>query len=353
MAANQLHAFLHSPAFASKIHHPIPPRSILNNAPGSETIQAEEVTSIQVPLKYVGPYPTIGLRFPDLATRNQKLELEVVGEALPGVGSAGAISGGSTFMLGDAQLEGTGTEPFIFVQNLTAAALPIASPASAGLLSQAFFYCFEGGVEFDWGSQSLEDGLISTPASITFHGARDSNLETNLCKLTRVSIDPVPVTQLPSIMLKINGVEVPALLDTGSPITVLNSQAAQQVGVKPISIPSTPDKSQNPFAAVANRFKSAQATSNAAAKGDLLTIAGSNGQPTSLLKAESAAEIRVSGDSEDVSFGEHRIFVGDIPGLAALNGIGVNSPPAAVLGMDVLKKRQKMLLRARNWEVYF
>jgi hypothetical protein len=384
LPVNHLHAFLSPPAFASRIHRPVSATSLQDAVPESETVESEEVTSIQVPMKFFGPYPTIGLRFPDLATANQKsqnltgvsldfildtaantntinaqvaneLELEVVGEAPPGVGSAGAISGGNTYMLGDSELEGTGKKPFTFMQGLTAAALPIASPACAGLLSQAFFYCFEGGVEFNWGSQSqsLEDGMIPNSASITFHGEKDANLENILSKLTRVPIEPVPVTQLPSVILKINGVEVPALLDTGSPITVLNSRAAQQAGIETITVASGPEKANNPFAAVANRFKAAQATSKAAANGDLLTIAGTNGQSTTLLKSTSAAKISLSGGSQDVSFGESNIYVGDIPGLAALNGIGVDSPPSAVLGMDVLRKRPKMLLRARDQEVYF
>lgn len=382
LSANQLHAFVQPPAFASKIHHPV--TSISSSSTETETYAAKpkEITSIRVPLKFAGPYPTLGLRFPALATKNQKsqnltgisldfvldtaantntinaqvaseLELEVVGEALPGVGSAGAISGGKTFMLGDSELEGTGKEPFTFMQNLTASALPIASPAAAGLLSLPFFYCFEGGVEFSWGPQSLEDGMVADSASITFHGDKDRNLEDILSDLTRVPIEAVPVTQLPSIMLKINGVEIPALLDTGSPITVLNSQAAQRAGIDAITVPSQPEKSNNPFASVANRFKAAQATAKAAANGDLVTIAGTNGQPTTLLKSASATEIFVPGDSQDVSFGDSKIYVGDIPGLAALNGIGVDSPPAAILGMDVLRKRPKMVLRARDQEVYF
>lgn len=347
----------------------------------------KEPESIQVPLKFVGPYPVIGLRFPDLSTKNQKaknntgisldfvldtaantntlnaqvaaeLELEVVGEALPGLSSAGTISGGETYMLGDAQLEGMEStfefgEVGTFMQNLTASALQIASPACAGLLSLPFFYCFEGGVEFRWGSQSLEDGM-HRPASITFFGDKKVTEETTLSGMTRVPIQPIPVTQLPSVILNINGMKVPALLDTGSPITVLNSQAAQQAEIETIQLPDEgQEKSGNPFAGFANSFKSAQAIAKAAANGDLLTIAGNDGTPTNLLKSTSTVDLSISGDSEDVSFGNSHIYVGDIPGLAALNGIGVDSPPAAVLGMDVLRMRPKMLLRARYQELFF
>jgi len=372
LSLSKLQAFFHSPTFAPGLNH----RSTLN-LQDIDTHDSEEVTpitSIRAPIKFVGPYPTIGLRFPDLATQNQKsnnvsgisldflldtaantntiqaqvakeLELELIGEALAGVGSAGEISGGNTFLLGNSELEGTGEKPFAFMQNLTASVLPIAIPACAGLLSLPFFYCFEGGVELNWGSQSA-------PPSISFYGEKEVELEQTLSEMTRVTINPVPVTQLPSIILKINGVEVPALLDTGSPITVLNSQAAKEAGIETL-VPSQPEPSKNPFASIASRFKSAQATAQASTNGDLLTIAGANGQPTTLIKSTTNAEILLPGDLQDVSFGDNRVYVGDIPGLAALNGIGVDSPPTALLGMDVLRKRPKMFLRARHHEVYF
>jgi hypothetical protein len=341
----------------------------------------EVSTTVRAPLKFVGPYPTLGLRFPELATKSQKsrnatgvsldfvldtaantntinaqvaeeLGLEVVGAALPGVGSAGVISGGSTYMLGDAQLDGVG-EGFTFMQELTASALPIASPTAAGLLSLAFLNCFEGGVEFDWGSeQAMEDGMIQRPPSVTFYGQVDDNFTKILDDMTRVPIQSIPVTNLPTVTIKVNGIEMPALLDTGSPITVLNKQAAQQAGIETVELPSQSKETNNPFAAAANRFKEAQATAQAAARGDVLTIAGTQGQPVNLFKSSSKAQVALVGDSE-VLFGDSNVYVGDIPGLAALSGIGVKSPPAVVLGMDVLRLRPKMLLRARNNEVYF
>ena len=84
-----------------------------------------------------------------------------------------------------------------------------------------------------------------------------------------------------------------------------------------------------------------------------MTIAGTDGKPTNLLKSTSKVEVQAVGETDDVSFGSGNVYVGDIPGLAALNGIGVESPPAVVLGMDVLKCRPKMLLRARDNEIYF
>ncbi|KAL3941844.1 MAG: hypothetical protein SGBAC_003864 [Bacillariaceae sp.] len=384
LAATQLNAFTQLTLYTKRAH--ATPLFAIDIEQEIKKEDLKEPLSLRVPIKFVGPYPTIGLRFPDLSTKNQKaqnktgisldfvldtaantntinaqvaseLELEVVGEALPGLSSAGAMKGGATYMLGDSQLDGIELneelgENGIFMQNLTASALPIASPASAGLLSLPFFYCFEGGVEFSWGSSALKDGLPDpTGTSITFYGDEETAKKEALSGMTRVEIDPIPVTQLPSVMLNINGMKVPALLDTGSPITVLNSQAAKAAGIETIQLPAE-EKSNNPFSGFANRFKNAQAMAKAAQNGEILTIAGSDGKPTNLLKSTSTVDVSVSGD-EDVSFGSGHIYVGDIPGLAALNGIGVDSPPAAVLGMDVLRMRPKMFLRARNQEVFF
>lgn len=341
-------------------------------------------TTVRAPLKFIGPYPCMSLRFPNLSTESQRsrnvsgisldfvldtaantntinaqvakeLQCEKVGSALPGMSSAGAITGGDTFMLGDCELEGLGEEPFTFMQNLTASALPVANPGSAGLLSLAFFYCFEGGVEFNWGdvAQQMENDKLKNPPSMTFFGTEDELFEQAISGLSKTTIVPVPVTQLPSVTIKINGIEMPALLDTGSPVTVLNSGAAQLVGIETVALPPPPKSTNNPFATVANRLKESQAAAEAAAKGEIIAIAGVDGKLNNLIRSVSKTDISLLGDDNDVSFGEGHVYVGDIPGLAALNGIGVDSPPAVVLGLDILRMRPRMLLRARNNEVYF
>ena len=39
-------------------------------------------------------------------------------------------------------------------------------------------------------------------------------------------------------------------------------------------------------------------------------------------------------------------FVGELPGLAALDGLGAKAGPAAVLGVDVLRTRPRMVYQA-------
>lgn len=340
----------------------------------------KQPTAVRAPLKYVGPYPCLALRFPNLATQSQRernvtgisldfvldtaantntlnnqvakeLGLEVVGEALPGVGAAGAISGGDTFMLGDAQLDGLPKdESFTFMQGLTASALPVASPASAGLLGLYFFNCFQGGVCFDWGSSSAVP-VPSDPASntafpsVTFYSDKN-DMGGALDGLKRAPIKPLPVSNLPSVELQINGQAVPALLDTGSPITVLNAEAARLAGVETtmkVESESGGGGGGNPFAKLAKGIKSAQAAS----RGDVLLIAGAAGERIELVKSESAVDVGVGGFGDDVvELGKHNVYVGDLPGLAALGGLGGSgAPPAAVLGMDVLRTRPRMVYR--------
>lgn len=385
---------------------------------------ADVLSAVRAPLKFIGPYPCMALRFPNLATESQRsrnqtgisldfvldtaanintlqgqvaqeLQLKVLEDssALPGVSSSGPIGGGETYILGDSELEGaqvlgetttdSGSKPFEFMQNLTAAALPVVNPGSAGLLGLAFFYCFEGGVEFQWGGsasmppqqgndQRLVDGMVVQPnlsdqssPSITFYGKdNDAQLQNSLSDLTRVSIDPIPLTQLPSVQLKVNGVEMVALLDTGSPITVLNKQAAKAAGIQTtkesLEASSSQDNSGgwNPFAGVVDKFKEAQATAEAASKGEILMIGGMDGKPTTLYRSMGATGPSISlvaSSGEDVTLGSrgtNKVYVGDIPGLAALNGIGVDSPPAVVLGLDVLRQRPKMVFRPRENEFY-
>ena len=357
----------------------------LQSTPTGASVETEglyaDCSVVQVPLKYIGPYPCLGLRFPELATPSQKkrnvtgisldfvldtaantntingqvakeLSLDVVGSAPGGLGTQGAISGGDTYLLGNAQLEGLETdEDVMFMTNLTAAALPVANPATAGLLSLAFLYTFPGGVEFTWGAASPDDdGTITTPPSIAFHAETDVSAAVQ--GMVRVPIQPLPVTNLPSVTLQINGVSMPALLDTGSPVTVMNAQAAKLGGVETVQTETEPKKSNNPFGAVMNNIKAAQAQAQAAASGDVLAIMGSDGKRVELRKTTKKVHVSLKGD-DAVDFGKGYIYVGDLPGLAAMNAIGVDSPPAVVLGMDVLRTKPKMFLRAQQNEVYF
>ena len=329
---------------------------------------------ITSPLRFIGPYPSLSLRFPNLATQSQversvsgvsldfvldtaantntinaavaaELSLEDVGEALPGYNAAGEMDGAPTFFLGDCTLDSSRKE--LFMQNLTASALPIASPAAAGLMSVAFLNCFEGGVRFDWGGvRSFED---SEPKEslITFYGSAEG-IEHELESMTRVPIKVLEDVLLPTVQLRINGVDIPALLDTGSPISVINGAAANIANVETVQFDdgNKYDEKEkksvfNPFQKLKENFKAAQSLAQATTRGEVLTVAGTQGQRIDLLRSRES--VNMSLKEEEVDFPAANIFVGDLPGLAALGGLqGVDSPPAAILGMDVLRGRNFM-----------
>ena len=166
---------------------------------------------------------------------------------------------------------------------------------------------------------------------------------------------------LPSVTLMINGEAVPALFDTGSPITVLNARAAKASGIE-TTIPieeANPDESNsadggwNPFSKIASNIQSAQKIAKATAEGNILQIMGTDGKPVRLVKSKEAETVNIkTGSSGEKLLSSSQIFVGDIPGLQALGGLGGDAPPAAVLGMDVLSKLPRMVFRARQNEIY-
>lgn len=344
--------------------------SVAPTTTANEKENEEAPMKITSPLKFIGPYPTLPLHFPNLSTSSQRernvtgisldfvvdtgantntinaqvaseLKLDVIGEALPGYNTGGTMDGGATYLLGDCALDTPEQKKEVFMKELSASALRIASPTGAGLLSCAFLNCFQGGVKFHWNDEP----------SLTFYGD-DHGMEDELRDMTRVPINIIEDVLLPSVTFVINGQEIPALLDTGSPITVLNAAAANLAGVETIQLPKN-EESSNPFAKMINNVKNANSLAQAASKGDVLMIAGAGGQPVQLLKSNNEMELKLKGDGNgsDVSFSENKIYVGDLPGLAALGGLGICSPPAAVLGMDVLRRKPSMLYRMN--EVYF
>jgi hypothetical protein len=90
----------------------------------------------------------------------------------------------------------------------------------------------------------------------------------------------------------------------------------------------------NPLARMAQGFAAAQA----AARGDVLTIGGPTG-PVTLTRASAPAELSLEG----ARFGDGCLpYVGELPGLAALDGLGASAKPTAVLGLDALRQRPGM-----------
>mmetsp|Transcript_42433 Transcript_42433/g.83374 ORF Transcript_42433/g.83374 Transcript_42433/m.83374 type:complete len:404 (-) Transcript_42433:86-1297(-) len=339
----------------------------------------EEPMAVRSPLRMLGPYPVISLRFPDIATPEQlkeqqkingesgvaldfvvdtaanvntingklatDLALSEVGYEEPGISTAGTLGGGLTYMLGDCQLNDLPKEErFLFMSGLTASALPVASPSGAGLLGIGFLFSFPGGVEFCWGGNpnsaavpgAVPTGDASAAPSLTFFGDLIGTDQ------LRAGLSEVPCRQLESglvcVTMRVNGAEIPALLDTGSPISVLNAAAAAAAG---IAMPTEPDESgMNPFAKAAAKAKAAVNMAASIASGEVAMIGGVDG-PVYLRKIPEKVPVELGG----ANLGSGRPYVGEIPGLAALDGLGAGAGPAAILGTDVLRQRKRLLLQ--------
>lgn len=386
---------------------------------GMDTKQKNEQV-VRAPIKYIGSYPCLGLRFPLLTTSNQRksqknitgLSLDfmidtaanlnviqpaivselqlppVTSQVLPGFTSSGRIDAtnpamegiSNTFILGDSQLEyyvnindtvvATPTAQsqsdldHTFMTQLTASVIPNVACPTAGILSLAFLQVFGGGVDFSWGTapsiNQPQAQIGSSIPSVSFLG--DKSLDNIVLKgRQKVSLSRIPVTQLLSIPIKINGVTVMALLDTGSPITVLHPDIAKLLNVNTVLPVTTSDQKSNPLSSISSRMQEAQASS----RGDLLAIMGSDGKKVNLIKSKEPIHITMPSSSaantKDIDFGATSIFVGEFPGLTMMmqqqrydvkastdaTSVGV------ILGMDVLRQRPSMLLRAQDNEVYF
>jgi len=347
----------------------------------------KDVMAVRARLRMLGPYPVLSMRFPDMTMPEQfreeqklvgetgvaldfvvdtaanvntinaqlakDLNLETVGFEQTGVSATGMLAGGLKYKLGDAQLNDLPKEErFTLMTGLVASALPVASPSGAGILGINFIFSFAGGAEFNWGDPARlaaeaaaaakakgsrpHEVQISDPTlipSLTLFG--DLNGTSGLI----ADLQEVPVQQLSNgllaVTMKVNGAEIPALLDTGSPITVINAAAAKAAG---IDLPVEPDQSgMSVFEKAAAWIKQGVDLSNGARQGEVVSL----GAGVTLRKIPLKAPIALGG----ADIGSGRPYVGEIPGLAALDGLGAEAGPAAILGTDVLRQRKRLLIR--------
>jgi hypothetical protein len=356
--------------------------------------EAPRFVGVVAPLKYIGPYPCLSLNFPKLlgttritgttltspndnhhhhdhgalpldflldtganintvnAQFANKYALDrvesrddelAVGKCAAAAGVGGTIEAGEIYMLGDCELVGL-PQPFTFLRNLTAASFPLASPTGSGLLGQPFFQSFPAGVEFDW------HGTNGDPPTIIFYAGHELRDEAQAnTTMIRVPLDRLPLTHLLFLNVTINGVTLPALLDTGSPVTVLNRHAARDAGIE-TAIPqnSSPVDLQEQL-----QRQEAQSHHHhhGVAIGDkVILVGGFDSRPLCLLRSQSSNVPIQVGSS--MSLGQGPVYVGDFPGLRYVTGVE-GKGPAVVLGLDFLQQTHRMILRATVNEVWF
>ena len=142
------------------------------------------------------------------------------------------------------------------------------------------------------------------------------------------------------------------------PVTVLNSAAAELAGVTTVTLDNEIQESEknsgfNPFKKFTDNFKAAQSMAEAVSKGDVLVMGGSDSQRIDLQRTNKEISL-ILGQKGEVPFPKSYIYVRDIPGLKVLGAFnGSSSAPAAILGMDVLRRLPEMIYCGMHNEIYF
>ena len=301
-----------------------------------------------------GEYVALALRFPNLATSNQRtqeqrgvsldfvldtgssadivlppvaqeLQLEEVGEQPAGAGALGAgLQSGKIVMLGDTQLDYLPPDRrFAFITGFNAAALFVPTPGVAGILGKPFFDSFDAiDVRVNAGTGNH---------TALFHAAFDADAAMAESGLRRIAVDASGPGGLPIVMVSVNGgPPMRGLLDTGAPITILNRAAADAAGVTLMADADAAPPSAPPTGGLLSMFQSPPPPPKP--ERGAAWVGGAGGvAPIRLVASEHAVAVAADG----VQLANVPVLVGDLPGFAAL-GAGEDEP-AVLLGWDALR----------------
>lgn len=283
------------------------------------------------------------------------LDVEIVGAAPSGYGATGAVSSGQEMLLGTAKLgsdgpDGSGTAA---ITGLSAAIVQVPAPGTAGILGRSFLNCF-GAVEFDWKPRTNAGSMCLYQEYAPFDDETDDETVVPLnelaCGLLAVDVD-------------LNGVRMPALVDTGAPRTIVNRAAARAAGIATVgdeenASGSTPAKKpstggfKNPFAAIQDAIS--RGREQALGSSGAVTVMGAGGRPERLDKASRSRDVsmRVSASGGSVCLSSPQILVGDLEAFRVGLGLRGDSAPGAgdgqpgiVLGLDALMSVPKVAMR--------
>lgn len=349
--------------------------------------EASEPEAVRCPLRYTGSgdyiYPSIALGFPKLATAPMRLNnrtgvtldfvldtgssinvvngivaaqlgLNETGYAKPGIFASGATLGAKYYFLGDCTMGDLPPEErFTFITGITAAVLPIPNPGAAGIIGKGVMDMFTG-VAFEWGDLPAAEhafeaiggqgtvlkSLTQEPAYITWFSRRGPRLAQMLEGMQGVPIKQAPRSGLPVIELEVNGIKIKALLDTGSPVTIFNEEAAEKCGIDTIAA----HEQESGFGRVKKLLDVVRGNSkmNTGPLPDILYIP-SPGGPAPFYRSTEKVTLSLGGRP----FGDgSRVYVGNVPGMDALMALEKDHAPLVVLGLDVLRLSPRMVLTA-------
>eukprot|EP00977_Amphora_coffeiformis_P020637 scaffold8374_cov175-Amphora_coffeaeformis.AAC.76 len=305
-----------------------------------------QVIGVVAPLNFLGPYPCLALRFPKLegvpvwnfivdtgANLNtiqhkfkEKYDLRQI-EGLPKptttAGMGGDFSPGDLVILGDAALAGLPVEQrdVVFVRDLTAVALPRASPTD-GILGSSFCSMFPGGVEFDW------YGTDGDPPTFCFYFSADITVAPINQGMTRIPVNHF--LGLFTVIITVNEKKIVGLLDTGSPITILNEKAAQELGIRTEGTEKADHHSTL-------RFEDRPH----------LKVGGIDGRHIEVARSVSKVPINIG----DMSLGKGHVYVGTLPAFSVMQTVAHDNSvaaPSAILGLDFLQRTYRMILMGKD-----
>ena len=339
------------------LRHRQRPHELHLSSPSSD--EEISVVGVVARLTYSGPYACLGLNFPRLKSTTQqetdeengvsinfvldtganvnaiskdlasnlglttvirKDDLSIIGSA----GAGGSFQAGDIVMLGDCQLSGMPTEQanVTFMTNVTAASLDLGIKSiGCGLLGTSFFECFPAGVEFDWYGT---DG--DPPTMIFYYGKHlpDDAKKNAFC----VPLEEESFFGVPAITININGVNLRAIIDTGSPISILSPKVAEKAGLEIIKYASAFEHEDH---------------------GPFIKIRGIDQGTVDLAKASKATVCIGDISLENVQ----TLFIGELPGLAMASNFTTYKGPQALIGLDILRLTYRMILRLSEKEVWF
>ena len=291
------------------------------------------------------------------------LDVEIVGAAPSGVGATGAVSSGQEMLLGTAKLgsEGDDGSGVAAITGLSAAIVQVPAPGTAGILGRSFLNCF-GAVEFDWrgGAGGGKAAMVMHQEYAAFDDdANEANDANGGCA--------VPMNELACGLLAIdvdlNGVRMPALVDTGAPQTIVNRAAARAAGIETVGDDQDDGRRKraeadagggfkNPFAAI--RDAVSRGREQALWSSGAVTVMGAGGRPERLDKAARSRDVSmvVSASGGSARLSSPQILVGDLEAFRVGLGLRGDSvagagdgQPGIVLGLDTLMSVSKVAMR--------
>ena len=326
-------------AFTNYIHTTQQSSSKDHNFCLSSSSNEERVIGVVAPLKYVGRYACLELNFPHLTSKTlnfvldtgasitsissklaKQLQLPIVRkkedlELLGTAGAAGSFEAGDIVLLGNCTLGGMPADyNQTFMYNMTAASidLGIATKVCAGLFGVPFFSSF-GAVEFDWW------GTDDDPPTIQFYYSKV--LPAFALKNTK----KIPLEEsffgIPQITININGHYLRAIIDTGSPITIMSVEASEIIGVGCQSLSRDEQK--------------------------YVKIKGIGDDSVDLIRTTCDFSIGT------IKLKKMHVCVGDLPGIAMASELSSVPCPQLILGLDVLRSTYRMILSLQTNEVWF